>query len=104
MNKEGKDKNNSSKNNSNNIKIIEQKLLLVIIIKKILITIISILKIIYVSLLISIYYHTGSSFIKVIKDKSKCSPLLMAILKGSFGLFYLIYKKMNLKEIIAKFS
>ena len=47
---------------------------------------------------------SASSFMKLIKDKSKCSPLLMAILLGSCGLFYLIYKKINLKEIIAKCS
>lgn len=35
---------------------------------------------------------SASSFINLIKDKSKCSPLLMAILLGSCGLFYLIYK------------
>lgn len=47
---------------------------------------------------------SASSLMKLIKDKSKCSPLLMAILLGSCGLFYLIYKKINLKEIIAKCS
>ena len=47
---------------------------------------------------------SASSLIKLIKDKSKCSPLLMGILLGSCGLFYLIYKKINLKEIIAKCS
>lgn len=47
---------------------------------------------------------SASSFINLIKDKSKCSPLLMAILLGSCGLFYLIYKKINLKEIISKCS
>ena len=36
---------------------------------------------------------SASSFINLIKDKSKCSPLLMAVLLGSCVLFYLIYKK-----------
>ena len=47
---------------------------------------------------------SASSLMKLIKDKTKCSPLLMAILLGSCGLFYIIYKKINLKEIIAKCS
>jgi hypothetical protein len=47
---------------------------------------------------------SASSFIQLIKDKSKYSPLLIGILLGSCGLFYLIYKKINLKEIIAKCS
>ena len=41
------------------------------------------------------------SFIKLMR-KSKCSPLLMAILLGSCGLFYLLYKKINLRELLSK--
>ncbi len=35
---------------------------------------------------------------------SASSPLLIAILLGSCGLFYLIYEKINLKEMISKCS
>ena len=42
------------------------------------------------------------SFIKLIRNKSKCSPLLMAILLGSCGFIYLLYKKINLRELLSK--
>ena len=51
----------------------------------------------------SIYtFFSNSKFSELIKKNSKCSPLLLAILLGSCGLFYLAYKKLKLKEIIAK--
>ena len=42
------------------------------------------------------------SITSLFDKKSKCCPLLMAILLGSCGLFYLLYKKINLKELLAK--
>ena len=42
------------------------------------------------------------SFIKLIRNKAKWSPLLMAILLGSCGLFYLLYKKINLRELLSR--
>ena len=47
-------------------------------------------------------FFTSSKFSQIIKKNSKCSALLLAILLGSCGLFYLAYKKLKLKEIISK--
>ena len=53
----------------------------------------------------SIYsYFSGKSIMELIRKKSNCSPLLIAILFGSCGLFYLLYKKINLKELLSKIS
>ena len=49
-------------------------------------------------------YLSGKSIIELIRKKSKCSALLLAVLFGSCGLFYLLYKKMNLKELFSKIS
>ena len=49
-------------------------------------------------------YLSSKSIIELIRKNSKCSVLLLAILFGSCGLFYLLYKKMNLKELLAKIS
>ena len=48
--------------------------------------------------------QTGTNIDQLIRKKSKFSPLLMGILLGSCALFYLIYKKLNLKEILLKAS
>ena len=49
-------------------------------------------------------YLSSKSIIELIRKNSKCSALLLAILFGSYGLFYLLYKKMNLKELLVKIS
>ena len=49
-------------------------------------------------------YLSSKSIIELIRKNSKCSALLLAILFGSCGLFYLLYKKMNLKELLVKIS
>jgi len=49
-------------------------------------------------------YLSSKSIIELIRKNSKCSALLLAILFGSCGLFYLLYKKMNLKELLMKIS
>ena len=48
--------------------------------------------------------QTGTNIDQLIRKKSKFSPLLMGILLGSCALFYLIYKKLKLKEILLKAS
>ena len=53
----------------------------------------------------SVYsYLSSSSFVKLIEKNSKYSALLMAILLGSCGLFYLSLKKINLKTLLSKIS
>ena len=49
-------------------------------------------------------FLSSKSIIELIRKNSKCSALLLAILFGSCGLFYLLYKKMNLKELLVKIS
>ena len=49
-------------------------------------------------------YLSTSSFVKLIRKNSKCSALLLAILLGSCGLFYLLFKKINLKTLLSKIS
>ena len=48
-------------------------------------------------------YFSELSIVKLMKKNSKCSILLTSIVLGSCGLFYLLYKKINVKEIISKF-
>ena len=48
--------------------------------------------------------QTGTNIDLLIRKKSKFSPLLMGILLGSCGIFYLIYKRIKLKEIFYKIS
>ena len=53
----------------------------------------------------SVYsYLSSSSFVKLIGKNSKYSALLLAILLGSCGLFYLSLKKINLKTLLSKIS
>ena len=53
----------------------------------------------------SVYsYLSSSSFVKLIEKNSKYSALLLAILLGSYGLFYLSLKKINLKTLLSKIS
>ena len=53
----------------------------------------------------SVYsYLSSSSFVKLIEKNSKYSALLLAILLGSCGLFYLSLKKINLKTLLSKIS
>jgi hypothetical protein len=47
-------------------------------------------------------YLSSKSIIELIRKNSKCSALLLVILFGSCGIFYLLYKKMNLKELLSK--
>ena len=47
-------------------------------------------------------FLSNSKFSQLIKENSKYSALLLAILLGSCGLFYLAYKKLKLREIISK--
>ena len=47
-------------------------------------------------------FLSSSKFSQLIKPNSKCSALLLAILFGSCGLFYLAYKKLKLKDVIEK--
>ena len=49
-------------------------------------------------------FLSSKSIIELIRKNSKCSALLLAILFSSCGLFYLLYKKMNLKELLVKIS
>ena len=49
-------------------------------------------------------YLSTSSFVKLIRKNSKCSAILLAILLGSYGLFYLLLKKINLKTLLSKIS
>lgn len=49
-------------------------------------------------------YLSTSSLVKLIRKNSKCSALLLAILLGSCGLFYLLLKKINLKTLLSKIS
>ena len=49
-------------------------------------------------------YLSTSSFVKLIRKNSKCSAILLAILLGSYGLFYLLLKKINLKNLLSKIS
>ena len=48
--------------------------------------------------------QTGTNIDLLIRKKQKFSPLLMGILFGSCGLFYLLYKKINFKELLSKVS
>ena len=48
--------------------------------------------------------QTGTNIDQLIRKKSKFSPLLMGILLGSCALFYLLYKKIKLKELLSKVS
>ena len=53
----------------------------------------------------SVYsYLSSSSFVKLIEKNSEYSALLLAILLGSCGLFYLSLKKINLKTLLSKIS
>ena len=47
---------------------------------------------------------TGTNIDYLIRKKSNFSPLLMGILLGSCALFYMIYKKIKLKEILCQAS
>ena len=44
------------------------------------------------------------SIVRLINKNKKCSALLLAILLGSCGLLYLLYKKITWKELISKIS
>lgn len=48
--------------------------------------------------------QTGTNIDQLIRKKSKFSPLLMGILLGSCALFYFLYKKIKLKEILTQIS
>ena len=48
--------------------------------------------------------QTGTNIDQIIRKKSKFSPLLMGILLGSCALFYFLYKRIKLKEILAQIS
>ena len=48
--------------------------------------------------------QTGTNIDILIKEKSRFSSLLMGILLGSCALFYFLYKKIKLKEILSKLS
>ena len=48
--------------------------------------------------------QTGTNIDILIRKKSKFSPVLMGILLGSCALFYFLYKKIKIKEILLKIS
>ena len=48
--------------------------------------------------------QTGTNIDILIRKKSRFSSLLMGILLGSCALFYFLYKKIKLKEILSKLS
>lgn len=48
--------------------------------------------------------QTGTNIDRLIRKKSKFSPVLMGILLGFCALFYFMYKKIKIKEILSKFS
>ena len=48
--------------------------------------------------------QTGTNIDQLIRKKSKFSPLLMGILLGSCALFYFLYKRIKLKEILTQIS
>ena len=48
--------------------------------------------------------QTGTNIDILIRKKSKFSPVLMGILLGSCAIFYFLYKKIKIKEILLKIS